>query len=101
MKEKMRYFGYALVGIAKPWKENTDIFSQTTFGDKYFLHVFVVPEGAFEWNLDTYYTKVYCKYSLALLGGPTIKEKRVTITSKEEFESFIKEVRSIKELYPV
>lgn len=101
MKEKIQYFGYALVGIAKPWKENPNIFAQTTFGDKYFLHVYVAPEEAFEWNLDTYYTKVYCKYSLTLLGGSTIKEKRVTITSKEEFESFIMEVKTLKEQYPV
>lgn len=99
MKEKIQYFGYALVGIAKPWEKNPNIFAQTTFGDNYYLHVYVAPEGKFEWNLDTYYTKVYCKYSLTEFGKPTVKEKRKTFTSKEEFESFIMEVRSIKELY--
>ena len=99
MKEKIQYFGYALVGIAKPWKENTEVFAQTTFRGNYYLHVYVAPEGKFEWNLDTYYTKVYCKYSLVELGKQKVEEKRMTFTSKEGFETFIKEVLSIKEVY--
>lgn len=100
MKEKMQYFGYTLAGIVKPWEREPNIFAQGFFGTTYFLHVFVAPEGGYEWNLDTYYTEVYCKYSLIKLkGGSTIKEKKATFTSKEDFESFIMEVRSIKERY--
>ena len=93
-----------LVGIAKPWEKNPKIFSQSYWGKnlEYWLHVYVSPDKEVIEN-NTYYTKLYCKYTLTKLGltNKPIKEKKITITSKEEFESFIMEVRSIKKLYSV
>ena len=93
-----------LVGIAKPWEKNPKIFSQSYWGKnlEYWLHVYVSPDKEIIEN-NTYYTKLYCKYTLTKLGltNKPIREKKMTITSKEEFESFIMEVRSIKKLYSV
>ena len=94
-----------LVGIAKPWGKNLKIFSQSYWGKnlEYWLHVYVSPDKEIIENNTTYYTKVYCKYTLTKLGltNKPIRERKITITSKEEFESFIMEVRSIKKLYSV
>ena len=93
-----------LVGIAKPWEKNPKIFSQSYCGKnlEHWLHVYVSPDKEVIEN-NTYYTKLYCKYTLTKLGltNKPIKERKMTITSKEEFESFIMEVRSIKKLYSV
>ena len=104
MKLTIKDIGYMLVGIAKPWEKNPKIFSQSYWGKnlEYWLHVYVSPDKEVIEN-NTYYTKLYCKYTLTKLGltNKPIKEKKITITSKEEFESFIMEVRSIKKLYSV
>lgn len=104
MKLTIADIGYMLVGIAKPWEKNPKIFSQSYWGKnlEYWLHVYVSPDKEIIEN-NTYYTKLYCKYTLTKLGltNKPIREKKMTITSKEEFESFIMEVRSIKKLYSV
>lgn len=104
MKLTIKDIGYMLVGIAKPWEKNPKIFSQSYWGKnlEYWLHVYVSPDKEVIEN-NTYYTKLYCKYTLTKLGltNKPIKEKKITITSKEEFESFIMEVRSIKKLYSI
>ena len=104
MKLTIKDIGYMLVGIAKPWEKNPKIFSQSYWGKnlEYWLHVYVSPDKEIIEN-NTYYTKLYCKYTLTKLGltNKPIREKKMTITSKEEFESFIMEVRSIKKLYSV
>ena len=104
MKLTIKDIGYMLVGIAKPWEKNPKIFSQSYWGKnlEYWLHVYVSPDKEVIEN-NTYYTKLYCKYTLTKLGltNKPIRERKMTITSKEEFESFIMEVRSIKELYSV
>ena len=104
MKLTIQDIGYMLVGIAKPWEKNPKIFSQSYWGKnlEYWLHVYVSPDKEVIEN-NTYYTKLYCKYTLTKLGltNKPIREKKMTITSKEEFESFIMEVRSIKKLYSV
>ena len=104
MKLTIADIGYMLVGIAKPWEKNPKIFSQSYWGKnlEYWLHVYVSPDKEIIEN-NTYYTKLYCKYTLTKLGltNKPIREKKMTITSKEEFESFIMEVRSIKRLYSV
>lgn len=93
-----------LVGIAKPWEKNPKIFSQSYWGKnlEYWLHVYVSPDKEVIEN-NTYYTKLYCKYTLTKLGltNKPIRERKMIITSKEDFESFIMEVRSIKKLYSV
>lgn len=105
MKLTINDIGYMLVGIAKPCKNDHRIFAGGHWGKnlEYWLHVYVSPERILYENNTTYYTKLYCQYTLSKLDnmGNPIKEVRKTITSKEEFESFIMEVRSIKELYPV
>ena len=104
MKLTIKDTDYMLVGIAKPWEKNPKIFSQSYWGKnlEYWLHVYVSPDKEVIEN-NTYYTKLYCKYTLTKLGltNKPIREKKMTITSKEEFESFIMEVRSIKKLYSV
>ena len=104
MKLTIKDTDYMLVGIAKPWEKNPKIFSQSYWGKnlEYWLHVYVSPDKEIIEN-NTYYTKLYCKYTLTKLGltNKPIREKKMTITSKEEFESFIMEVRSIKKLYSV
>ena len=104
MKLTIADIGYMLVGIAKPWEKNPKIFSQSYWGKnlEYWLHVYVSPDKEVIEN-NTYYTKLYCKYTLTKLGltNKPIRERKITITSKEEFESFIMEVRSIKKLYSV
>ena len=104
MKLTIKDIGYMLVGIAKPWEKNPKIFSQSYWGKnlEYWLHVYVSPDKEVIEN-STYYTKLYCKYTLTKLGltNKHAREKKMTITSKEEFESFIMEVRSIKKLYSV
>ena len=94
-----------LVGIAKPWEKNPKIFSQSYWGKnlEYWLHVYVSPDKEIIENNTTYYTKLYCKYTLTKLGltNKPIREKKMIITSKEDFETFIMEVRSIKKLYSV
>ena len=104
MKLTIADIGYMLVGIAKPWEKNPKIFSQSYWGKnlEYWLHVYVSPDKEVIEN-NTYYTKLYCKYTLTKLGltNKHAREKKMTITSKEEFESFIMEVRSIKKLYSV
>ena len=104
MKLTIKDIGYMLVGIAKPWEKNPKIFSQSYCGKnlEYWLHVYVSPDKEVIEN-NTYYTKLYCKYTLTKLGltNKHAREKKMTITSKEEFESFIMEVRSIKKLYSV
>ena len=104
MKLTIADIGYMLVGIAKPWEKNPKIFSQSYWGKnlEYWLHVYVSPDKEIIEN-NTYYTKLYCKYTLTKLGltNKPIREKKMTITSKEEFESFIMEVRSIKKLQSV
>ena len=109
MKLTVHDIGYMLVGIAKPWKdtevfshwEDRGAFAQSHFGRDYWLHVYVSPDRVLNENNTTYYIKLYCQYTLSKLNivGMPIKEKRIQITSKEDFESFIKEVRSIKERY--
>ena len=105
MKLTIKDTDYMLVGIAKPWEKNPKIFSQSYWGKnlEYWLHVYVSPDKEIIENNTTYYTKLYCKYTLTKLGltNKPIKERKMTITSKEEFESFIMEVRSIKKLYSV
>ena len=105
MKLTIKDIGYMLVGIAKPWEKNPKIFSQSYWGKnlEYWLHVYVSPDKEIIENNTTYYTKVYCKYTLTKLGltNKPIKEKKMIITSKEDFESFIMEVHSIKKLYSV
>ena len=104
MKLTIKDTDYMLVGIAKPWEKNPKIFSQSYWGKnlEYWLHVYVSPDKEVIEN-NTYYTKLYCKYTLTKLGltNKPIRERKMTITSKEEFESFIMEVRSIKKLYSV
>ena len=104
MKLTIKDTDYMLVGIAKPWEKNPKIFSQSYWGKnlEYWLHVYVSPDKEIIEN-NTYYTKLYCKYTLTKLGltNKPIRERKITITSKEEFESFIMEVRSIKKLYSV
>ena len=105
MKLTIKDTDYMLVGIAKPWEKNPKIFSQSYWGKnlEYWLHVYVSPDKEIIENNTTYYTKLYCKYTLTKLGltNKPIRERKITITSKEEFESFIMEVRSIKKLYSV
>ena len=105
MKLTIHDIEYILVGIAKPWEKNPKIFSQSYWGKnlEYWLHIYVSPDKEITENNTTYYTKLYCKYSLTKLGltNKPIRERKITITSKEEFESFIMEVRSIKKLYSV
>ena len=105
MKLTIHDIGYMLVGIAKPWEDNYRIFAGWHWNKnlEYWLHVYVSPERILYENKTTYYTKLYCKYTLFKLDniGNPIKEVRKTITSKEEFKSLIMEVRSIKELYSV
>ena len=105
MKLTIKDINYILVGIAKPWEKNPKIFSQSYWGKnlEYWLHVYVSPDKEVIENNRTYYTKLYCKYTLTKLGltNKPIRERKMTITSKEEFESFIMEVRSIKKLYSV
>ena len=105
MKMTIIDIGYILAGIAKPWEKNPKIFSESYWGKnlEYWLHIYVSPDKEIIENNTTYYTKVYCKYTLTKLGltNKPIREKKMTITSKEEFESFIMEVRSIKELYSI
>ena len=105
MKLTIKDTDYMLVGIAKPWEKNPKIFSQSYWGKnlEYWLHVYVSPDNEVIENNTTYYTKLYCKYTLTKLGltNKPIRERKITITSKEEFESFIMEVRSIKKLYSV
>ena len=104
MKLTIKDIGYMLVGIAKPWEKNPKIFSQSYWGKnlEYWLHVYVSPDKEVIEN-NTYYTKLYCKYTLTKLGltNKPIRERKMIITSKEDFESFIMEVRSIKKLYSV
>ena len=104
MKLTIKDIGYMLVGIAKPWEKNPKIFSQSYWGKnlEYWLHVYVSPDKEVIDN-NTYYTKLYCKYTLTKLGltNKPIREKKMIITSKEDFETFIMEVRSIKKLYSV
>lgn len=98
-----------LVGIAKPWEdtevfaqwEDRGAFAQSHFGKDYWLHVYVSPDRVLNENNTTYYIKLYCQYTLSKLNmaGMPIKEKRMQITSKEDFESFIMEARSLKERY--
>ena len=93
-----------LVGIAKPWEKNPKIFSESYWGKnvKYWLHIYVSPDKEVIEKYITYYTALYCKYTLTkLITSKPIREKKIIITSKEEFESFIMEVRSIKELYSI
>lgn len=103
MKLTIHDIGYMLVGIAKPWEKNHKIFSQSYWGKhlEYWLHIYVSPDKEVIENNTTYYTKLYCKYTLTKLGSTSkpIRERTMTITSKEDFETFIMEVRSIKELY--
>lgn len=105
MKLTIHDIGYMLVGIAKPWEKNPKIFSQSYWGKnlEYWLHVYFSPDKEIIENNTTYYTKLYCKYTLTKLGltNKPIKEKKMIITSKEDFESFIMEVHSIKKLYSV
>lgn len=105
MKLTIKDINYILVGIAKPWEKNPKIFSESYWGKnlEYWLHVYVSPDKEVIENNTTYYTKLYCKYTLTKLGltNKPIRERKMTITSKEEFESFIMEVRSIKKLYSV
>ena len=105
MKLTIKDTDYMLVGIAKPWEKNPKIFSQSYWGKnlEYWLHVYVSPDKEIIENNTTYYTKLYCKYTLTKLSltNKPIRERKITITSKEEFESFIIEVRSIKKLYSV
>ena len=103
MKLTIKDIGYMLVGIAKPWEKNPKIFSQSYWGKnlEYWLHIYVSPDKEIIENNTTHYTKLYCKYTLTKLGltnKPT-RERKMTITSKEDFETFLMEVRSIKELY--
>ena len=104
MKLTIKDIDYMLVGIAKPWEKNPKIFSQSYWGKnlEYWLHVYVSPDKEVIEN-NTYYTKLYCKYTLTKLGltNKPIREKKMIITSKEDFETFIMEVRSIKKLYSV
>ena len=105
MKLTIKDIGYMLVGIAKPWGKNLKIFTQSYWGknSEYWLHVYVSPDKEIIENNTTYYTKLYCKYTLTKLGltNKPIREKKMIITSKEDFETFIMEVRSIKKLYSV
>lgn len=105
MKLTIKDINYILVGIAKPWEKNPKIFSQSYWGKnlEYWLHVYVSPDKEIIENNTTYYTKLYCKYTLTKIGltNKPIREKKIIITSKEDFESFIMEVRSIKKLYSV
>lgn len=105
MKLTIQDIGYMLVGIAKPWEKNPKIFSQSYCGKnlEYWLHIYVSPDKEIIENNTTYYTALYCKYTLTKLSltNKPIKERKMIITSKEDFESFIMEVRSIKELYSV
>lgn len=105
MKMTIIDIGYMLAGIAKPWEANPKVFSQSYWGKdlEYWLHVCVFPDNTVTENNTTYYTKLYCEYTLTKIGltGKPVKERKMTITSKEDFESFIMEVRSIKEWYPV
>ena len=105
MKMTIIDIGYMLADIAKPWEKNPKIFSESYWGKnlEYWLHIYVSPDKEIIENNTTYYTKVYCKYTLTKLGltNKPIRERKMTITSKEEFESFIMEVRSIKKLYSV
>ena len=105
MKLTIHDIGYMLVGIAKLWEKNTKIFSQSYWGKdlEYWLHIYVSPDKEVIENNTTYYTKLYCQYTLTKLGltSKPIRERKMTITSKEDFETFIMEVRSIKEEYPV
>lgn len=100
MKSAVHDICNMLIGIAKPWGD-TEVFAQSHFGTDYWLHVYVSPDRVLNENNTTYYTKLYCQYTLSKLDmvGMPIKEKRIQITSKEEFESFIMEVRSLKERY--
>ena len=103
MKLTVHDISYMLVGIAKPCENNHKIFAWSHRGKnlKYWLHVDVSPERLLIENNTTYYTKLYCQYTLSKLDdmGRPIKEVRKTFASKEEFEFFIMEVHSIKELY--
>lgn len=103
MKLTIHDIGYMLVGIAKPCKNDHETFALGHWSKnlEYWLHVYVSPERRLNENNTTYYTKLYCQYTLSKLDdiGNPIKEVRKTITSKEDFETFIMEVRSIKELY--
>ena len=103
MKMTIIDIGYMLAGIAKPYEKDYEIFSQSYFGREYWLHIYVNPDGKLIENNTTYYTELYCQYTLYKLGlaDKPVKERKMTITSKEDFESFIMEVRSIKERYPV
>lgn len=105
MKLTIHDIGYMLVGIAKPLEKNPKVFSQSYWGKDLvsWLHVCVFPNNALTENNTTYYTKLHCEYTLKKIGlmGKPIKERKMTITSKEDFESFIMEVRSIKEKYSV
>ena len=102
MKLTIHDIGYMLVGIAKPWEKNHKVFSQSYWGKdlKYWLHIYVSPDKEVIENNTTYYTALYCKYTLTkLITNKPTRERKMTITSKEDFETFIMEVRSIKELY--
>lgn len=105
MKLTINNINYMLVGIAKPWEKNPKIFSESYWGKnlEYWLHVYVSPDKEVIENNTTYYTKLYCKYTLTKLSltSKPMRERKMIITSKEDFESFIMEVRSIKELYSV
>ena len=101
MKLTLHNIGHMLAGIAKPWKENHRIFINSYWGweSGYLFSLYVKPLWSKEENLTTYYNKVYCSYTLTTLNGSPVKEYYKTFNSKEDFESFIEEVRSLKERY--
>lgn len=105
MKLTVHDIGYMLVGIAKPYEKAHEIFTQSHWGNglEYWLHVYVCPDRQIVENNTTYYTKLYCEYTLTKLGliGKPVRERRMTITSKKDFETFIEEIKALKEKYPV
>ena len=101
MKMTIHDIGYMLAGIAKPWEKDPEVFikSYWDWNTEYWLSMYFSPMDEIEEDSIIYYRKVYCSYTLTSLNHGPIKERRGILTSLEDFESFIKEVRAIKKGY--
>ena len=102
MKLTIHDIGYMLVGIAKPLKDNHTIFCTSLWNWKggYWLYLYVAPMGRKEENLTTYFTNVYCNYTLtAITNGEVVRSRCKVCKLEEDLKAFLGEVLSLKERY--
>ena len=101
MKLTIHDISYMLADIAKPYKANYKIFfsSYWVWEGGYCLSLYIVPMDKTKENRTTYFSKIYCNYTLTELNVGPIKEYHEAISSIEDFASFIEEVLSLKKHY--